>query len=83
MGAMNPLYCILLAISVYMEVFLGTGRGGLNLYLLAFNNNNNVPAGGDIINPATMGYIIVVIPPVKVNCAEEGIRNPKYILLWF
>ena len=35
------------------------------------------------INPATMGYIRVVIPPVKVNRAEEGIGNPKYILLWF
>ena len=38
---------------------------------------------GDRINPATMGYISVVIPPVKVNCAEEGIVNTKYILLWF
>ena len=35
------------------------------------------------INPATMGYISVVIPPVKVNRAEEGIGNPEYILLWF
>ena len=35
------------------------------------------------INPATMGYISVVIPSVKVNHAEEGIGNPEYILLWF
>ena len=33
--------------------------------------------------PATMGYINVVIPSVKVNRAEEGIGNPEYILLWF
>ena len=30
-----------------------------------------------------MGYTSVVIPSVKVNCAEEGIGNPEYILLWF
>ena len=44
-GAMNPLYFVLLAISVYVEVFLGTGRGGLTPYLFAFNNNNAVPDG--------------------------------------
>ena len=30
-----------------------------------------------------MGYISAVIPPVKVNRAELGTRNPGYILLWF
>ena len=30
-----------------------------------------------------MGYISPVIPSVKVNRAEEGIRNTEYILLWF
>ena len=35
------------------------------------------------INPTTMGYISVLIPSVKVNCEEEGIRNTEYILLWF
>ena len=44
-GDMNPLYCVLLEIAVYMKVFLGIGRGGLNLYLFAFNNSNAVPAG--------------------------------------
>ena len=39
--------------------------------------------GGDRINPATMEYISVVIPPVKVNFAEEGVRIPEYIMLWF
>ena len=29
------------------------------------------------INTATMGYIRVVIPLVKVNRAEEVIRNPE------
>ena len=38
---------------------------------------------GRRIDPANMGYINLVIPSVKVNCAEEGIRNPEYILLWF
>ena len=36
-----------------------------------------------IINPATMGYIRVVITPVKVNRVEEVIGNPEFILLWF
>ena len=35
------------------------------------------------INPATMGYISVVIPSVKVSSAEEGMGNPGYILLCF
>ena len=30
-----------------------------------------------------MGYISVVISPVKVNRTEEVIGNPEYILLWF
>ena len=36
---------------------------------------------GDRINSTTMGYISAVIPLVQVNCAEEGTRNPGFILL--
>ena len=36
-----------------------------------------------IINPATMGYISVVVPSVKVNRAEEGMGNTEFIMLWF
>ena len=43
---MNTLYFVFLEIDVYMEVFLGTGRGGLIPYLFAFNDNNNLPVGG-------------------------------------
>ena len=35
------------------------------------------------INPATMGYISTVILTVKVNRAEEGTGNTRYMLLWF
>ena len=44
---MNTLYCVLMAIDVYMEVFLATGRGGLTPYFFAFNDNRDVPANRD------------------------------------
>ena len=54
------------------EVLIGSLLGGSDLNYVVY-----------IINPATMGYIRLVIPLVKVNRAEEGIGNTKYILLWF
>ena len=47
-GAMDPFYCVLLALAIWLEIYLGaTGQGGLSPYVFRFNNNLSVPKGGE------------------------------------
>ena len=48
MGAMDPTYCVLIGLAVWLEVFMT--RGGVALqtpYIFGLNDNITVPAGGD------------------------------------
>ena len=47
-GAMDPFYCVLLALAIWLEIYLGaTRQGGLSPYVFRFNNNFCVPEGGE------------------------------------
>ena len=47
-GAMDPFYCVLLALAIWLEIYLGaTGQGGLSPYVFGFNDDLRVPEGGE------------------------------------
>jgi hypothetical protein len=44
---MDHRYCVLLALAVHMEIFLGSaGQGGLTPYVFGFSEDITVPDGG-------------------------------------
>ena len=46
--AMDPFYCVLLALAIWLEIYLGaTRQGGLSPYVFGFNNDLHVPEGGE------------------------------------
>ena len=47
-GVMDPFYCVLLALAIWLEISLGaTRQGGLSLYVFGFNDDLRVPKGGE------------------------------------
>jgi hypothetical protein len=46
MGAMDPMYCVLLALAVFLEIFIESGRGGLTPYVFGFSDDYSIPEGG-------------------------------------
>ena len=45
---MDPFYCVLLALAIWLETYLGaTGQGGLSPYVFRFNDDLHVPEGGE------------------------------------
>ena len=45
---MDPFYCVLLALAIWLEIFLGaTRQGGLSPHVFRFNNNICVSKGGE------------------------------------
>ena len=45
-GAMDPLYCVLLGLTMFLEIFIKSGRGQLTPYILGFNDDFRIPKGG-------------------------------------
>ena len=46
--AMDPFYCVLLALAIWLEIYVGaTGQGGLAPYVFKFNDDFHVPEGGE------------------------------------
>jgi hypothetical protein len=45
-GAMDPMYCVLLGLAVFLEVFIESGGGELTPYVFGFNPDERVPEGG-------------------------------------
>ena len=46
--AMDPFYCVLLALAIWLETYVGaTGQGGLSPYVFRFNDDLRVPEGGE------------------------------------
>ena len=45
-GAMDPLYCVLLGLAVFLEIFIESERGQLTPYIFGFNDDFRVPEGG-------------------------------------
>jgi hypothetical protein len=47
-GAMDHRYCVLLALTVHIEIVLASaGHGGLTPYVFGFNEDITVPCGGE------------------------------------
>ena len=47
-GAMEPFYCVLLALAIWLEIYLGAaGQGGLTPYVFRFNDDLCVSEGGE------------------------------------
>ena len=45
---MDPFYCVLLALAIWLEIYFGApGQGGLSPYVFGFNNDLRVPKGGE------------------------------------
>jgi hypothetical protein len=45
-GANDPLYCVLLALAVFLEIFIESERGQLTPYIFGFNDDFRIPEGG-------------------------------------
>jgi hypothetical protein len=45
-GAMDPLYCVLLGLAVFLEIFIESERGQLNPYIFGFNDDFRILEGG-------------------------------------
>jgi hypothetical protein len=45
-GAMDPWFCVLFALAVWLEVFIESGRGALTPYVFGFSDDYTVPKGG-------------------------------------
>ena len=45
-GAMDPPYCVLLSLAVFLEIFIESGRGQLTPYIFGFNDDYRIPEGG-------------------------------------
>jgi hypothetical protein len=47
-GSMNPLYCVLLGLAVFLEIFIESGGGALlTPYVFGFSNDDTIPEGGN------------------------------------
>ena len=42
---MDPLYCVLLGLAVFLEIFIESGRGQLTPYIFGFNDDFTIPDG--------------------------------------
>ena len=69
-GAMDPMFCVLLGLAVWLEVFLG--HGGIaehTPYIFGLNQDVRVPQGGDKIKDAVSDIF-----------AKEVFNQPEFVM---
>lgn len=58
LGSMDPTFCVLLNVGLWLEVHLGEQPGSsLSPYVLSFSNNNDVPEGGRQAKATASNYM--------------------------
>jgi hypothetical protein len=45
-GAMDPMYCVLLELAVFLDIFIKSGAGELTPFVFGFSQGKSVPEGG-------------------------------------
>ena len=73
-GQMNPMFCVLVSLSIWCEFYFGRTQG-LSPYVYDFSGNFNIPKGGDASNDFVAKAVRKIIKDVSFPAEEAGWQN--------